>query len=138
MATRSWHSRGDPPGAFLRETPESLMHGDDGYDATFRDDSVVLAGSSSPGKRRIIGVEQGEELTMEGVIEHIYRKQEKGMIRGDDGLQLPFRKSALNGVEFLGLCSGQRVSYLIQEGWLGKEAVNVHRCQRINIPEMEI
>ncbi len=44
----------------------------------------------------------------------------------DDGLQLPFRKSALNGVEFLGLCSGQRVSYLIQEGWLGREAVNVH------------
>ena len=55
---------------------------------------------------------------MEGVIEHIYRRQEEAMIRGDDGLQLPFRKSALNGVEFLGLCSGQRVSYLIQEGWL--------------------
>jgi len=39
---------------------------------------------------------------------------------------LPFRRSALKGVEFLGLCSGQRVSYLIQEGWLGREAVNVH------------
>jgi len=48
------------------------------------------------------------------------------MIRGDDGLQLPFRKSALNGVEFLSLCSGQRVSYLIREGWLGREAVNIH------------
>jgi cold shock CspA family protein len=63
---------------------------------------------------------------MEGVIEHIYPRQEKGMIRGDDGLQLPFRKSALKGVGFLGLSSGQRVSYLIQEGWLGREAVNVH------------
>jgi cold shock CspA family protein len=62
---------------------------------------------------------------MEGVIWHIYRRQEKGMIRGDDGVQLAFRKSALNGVEFPGLCSGQRVSYLIQEGWLGREAVNV-------------
>ena len=48
------------------------------------------------------------------------------MICGDDGVQLPFRRSALNGVEFLGLRSGQRVSYLIQEGWLRREAVNVH------------
>lgn len=63
---------------------------------------------------------------MEGVIQHIYRRQEKGMIYGDDGVQLPFRKSALEGMEFFGLCSGQRVSYLIQEGWLGREAVNVH------------
>lgn len=63
---------------------------------------------------------------MEGTVWQIYPVQEKGMIRGDDGLQLPFRKSTLIGVEFLGLCSGQRVSYLIEEGWLGREAVNVH------------
>lgn len=48
------------------------------------------------------------------------------MTRGNDDLQLPFRKSTLNGVEFLGNCSGQCVSYLIQEGWFGSEAVNVH------------
>jgi hypothetical protein len=30
---------------------------------------------------------------MEGVIWHIYRRHEKGTIHGDDGLQLPFRKS---------------------------------------------
>ena len=63
---------------------------------------------------------------MEGVVCHIYRRQEKSTIHGDDGSQLPFRKSALNGIEFLGLSSGQRVSYLIQEGWLGGEAVNVY------------
>lgn len=74
---------------------------------------------------------------MEGVIWHIYRRQEKGMIRGNDGLQLPFRKSALNGVEFPGLCSGQRVSYLIQEGWLGREAVNVHPLPADQPPENE-
>ncbi len=62
---------------------------------------------------------------MEGTIWHLYRRQEKGLIRGDDGLQLPFRKSALNGVEFRALFSGQRVRYRIQEGWLGKEAVEV-------------
>ena len=33
---------------------------------------------------------------MEGVIWHIYCNQQKGMIRGDDGVQVPFRKSALS------------------------------------------
>lgn len=62
---------------------------------------------------------------MKGVIWHVYRNQEKGMIRGDDGEQVLFRKSALQGVEFRALSSGQRVSYRIQKGWLGKEAVEV-------------
>ncbi len=62
---------------------------------------------------------------MKGVIWHVYRNQEKGTIRGDDGAQVPFRKSALNGVEFYALSSGQRVSYRVQDGWLGKEAVEV-------------
>ncbi len=62
---------------------------------------------------------------MKGVIWHIYRNQQKSMIRGDDGAQVPFRKSALCGAEFYMLSSGQRVSYQIQDGWLGKEAVEV-------------
>ncbi len=47
------------------------------------------------------------------------------MIRGDDGEQVPFRKSELHGVDFRSLSSGQRVSYRTLEGWLGKEAVEV-------------
>jgi cold shock CspA family protein len=62
---------------------------------------------------------------MKGVIWHVYRNQQKGMIRGDDGEQVPFRSSVLHGVDFRSLSSGQRVSYRIQEGWLGKEAVEV-------------
>ena len=62
---------------------------------------------------------------MKGVIWHVYRNQEKGMIRGDGGAQVPFRKSALSGVEFRALSSGQRICYQIQDGWLGKEAVEV-------------
>ncbi|MFI5059197.1 MAG: cold-shock protein [Candidatus Acidiferrales bacterium] len=62
---------------------------------------------------------------MKGVIWHVYRNQEKGVIRGDDGAQVHFRKSALSGVEFCALSSGQRVSYRVQDGWLGKEAVEV-------------
>ncbi len=52
-------------------------------------------------------------------------KPGEGMIRGDDGEQVSFRKSALHGADFRSLSSGQRVSYRIQEGWLGKEAVEV-------------
>lgn len=62
---------------------------------------------------------------MKGVIWHVYCNQQKGMIRGDDGAQVPFRKSALSGAEFYALSSGQRVSYRVQDGWLGKEAVEV-------------
>ncbi len=62
---------------------------------------------------------------MKGVIWHIYRNQQKGMIRGDDGAQVPFRKSALSGAEFHTLSLGQKVCYRIQDGWLGKEAVEV-------------
>lgn len=62
---------------------------------------------------------------MKGEIWHIYRNQQKGVIRGDDGAQLPFRKSALSGAEFHMLSSGQRVSYRVQNGWLGKEAMEV-------------
>jgi cold shock CspA family protein len=62
---------------------------------------------------------------MKGVIWHIYRNQQKGMIRGDDGAQVLFRKPALSGAEFHTLSSGQRVRYRVQDGWLGKEAVEV-------------
>lgn len=62
---------------------------------------------------------------MEGTIWHIYPRREKGMIRGDDGYELPFSKSRLNDVEFLSLFSGLRVSYQVQDSWLGKEAVAV-------------
>jgi len=60
---------------------------------------------------------------MRGVIWHIHRNQQKGMIRGDDRAQVPFRKSAMNGVQFHTLSSGPRVR--VQDGWLGKEAVDV-------------
>src|SRR5271165_7212773 len=56
---------------------------------------------------------------MKGVIWQIYRNQQKGIIRGDDGAQIPFRKSALSGVEFYSLSSGQMVYYRIRDGWLG-------------------
>ena len=72
---------------------------------------------------------------MEGVILHLYRNQERGMIRGDDGEQVPFRKSALSGVEFRALSAGQRVSYQIRDGWLGKEAVDVRPMLAEEAPE---
>ena len=72
---------------------------------------------------------------MEGVILHLYRNQERGMIRGDDGEQVPFRRSALSGVEFRALSAGQRVSYQIRDDWLGKEAVYVRPMLAEKAPE---
>ena len=72
---------------------------------------------------------------MKGVIWHLYRNQERGMIRGDDGGQVRFQKSALSGVEFRALSAGQRVSYQIQEGQLGKEAVEVRPLLAEKAPE---
>jgi cold shock CspA family protein len=63
---------------------------------------------------------------MRGEVWVIYRGQEIAFIHGDDGLQLTFRISALSGMEFSRLRSGQRVSYRIQVGGSGSEAVNVH------------
>ena len=57
------------------------------------------------------------------------------MIRGDDGEQVPFRKFALSGVEFRALSAGQRVSYQIRDGWLGKEAVDVRPMLAEKAPE---
>ena len=72
---------------------------------------------------------------MEGVILHLYRNQERGMIRGEDGEQVPFRKSALSGIEFRALSAGQRVSYQIRDDWLGKEAVYVRPMLAEKAPE---
>ncbi len=72
---------------------------------------------------------------MKGVIWHVYRNQEKGMIRGDDGAQVPFRKSAVSGIEFCALSYGQRVRYQIQDGWLGKEVVEVRLLPMDRIAE---
>jgi len=72
---------------------------------------------------------------MKGVILHLYRNQERGMIGGDDGEQVPFRKSALSGVEFRALSAGQRVSYQTRDGWLGKEAVDVRPMLAEKAPE---
>lgn len=73
---------------------------------------------------------------MEGVVWHIYRNQEKGMIRGDDGEQVAFRKSALSGVEFRALCSGQRVRFQIRDTWLGKEAAEVHPLSTVRMTKL--
>ncbi|HVB57568.1 MAG TPA: hypothetical protein VNE63_14255 [Candidatus Acidoferrales bacterium] len=71
----------------------------------------------------------------EGIIWHIYRRQERGMIRGDDRTQVSFRSVNLRAVDFLALSSGRRVCYRIQEGWLGKEAVDVRPLPVNHAPE---
>lgn len=76
---------------------------------------------------------QFEEVRMEGVVWRLYRDKQGGLIRGNDGLEIPFRRAALAGVDFQALFAGQRVCYRVQTGWWGPEAVEVQpkelRCQ---------
>lgn len=68
---------------------------------------------------------QFEEVMVEGVVWRLYRDKQGGLIRGNDGLDLPFRRSNLSGVDFQALFAGQRVCYRVQTGWWGPEAVEV-------------
>jgi cold shock CspA family protein len=62
---------------------------------------------------------------MEGVVWRLYRDKQRGLIRGNDGIELPFRRSSLSGMDFPALFAGQRVCYRVQTGWWGPEAVEV-------------
>lgn len=68
---------------------------------------------------------QEEEVRMEGVVWRLYRDKQGGLIRGNDGLEIPFRRAALSGVDFQALFAGQCVRYRVQSGWWGPEAVEV-------------
>jgi len=71
---------------------------------------------------------------MKGVIWHIYRNQQKGMIRGDDGAQVPFRKSALSGAEFHTLSSGQRSATGSSRVGLARKQWKCSHCQSKESP----
>jgi len=70
---------------------------------------------------------------MEGVVWRLYRDKQGGLIRGNDGLEIPFRRAGLDGIDFRSLFAGQRVCYRVQTGWWGPEAVEAQpmelRCQ---------
>lgn len=64
---------------------------------------------------------------MEGVIWHLHPQRKQGLIRGNDGQDLPFRFSDLMGTETESeaLSIGHKVRYRIQLGWFSARAVEV-------------
>lgn len=62
---------------------------------------------------------------MRGSITRLLRKQGSGFILDQDGCELYFDRSGLNGLEFSSLSVGQWVEYQIQFGFERLRAVNI-------------
>lgn len=62
---------------------------------------------------------------MEGVISELNLVRGRGLIQTNGGKQVPFTKASLHGVEFNELRRDQSVTFEIQLGFEGSEAVGV-------------
>jgi cold shock protein len=62
---------------------------------------------------------------MEGTIKRLIRDRGFGFIRSEDGQEVFFHRSALQGLDFDGLTEGERVAFELERGSKGPRAVNV-------------
>jgi cold shock protein len=62
---------------------------------------------------------------MEGTIKRLIRDRGFGFIRSEDGQEVFFHRSALQGLDFDGLTEGERVAFELERGNKGPRAVNV-------------
>ena len=62
---------------------------------------------------------------MRGSITTLLRKQGCGFILGEDGCEVCFDRSALNGSDIAGLSVGQWVEYELQDGFERLRATNI-------------
>ncbi len=62
---------------------------------------------------------------MQGTIKRLIRDRGFGFIRGEDGQEVFFHRSALQGVDFDGLREGEKVEFDLERGNKGLRAVNV-------------
>jgi hypothetical protein len=110
-----------------------MIHGEDGYDVTFNEESLVVGLSY---RELGLGVKvpyrlflRPEQSFPPRLMSSLRLADERNRARLRKAYfrqaQVPFRKSALSGAEFHTLSSGQRVCYRVHDGWLGKEAVEV-------------
>lgn len=66
---------------------------------------------------------------MEGTIKRLIRDRGFGFIRSEDGQEVFFHRSALQGLDFDGLREGERVSFELERGSKGPRAVNVRATE---------
>jgi cold shock protein len=62
---------------------------------------------------------------MQGTIKRLIRDRGFGFIRGEDGQEVFFHRSALQALDFDGLKEGEKVSFELERGNKGPRAVNV-------------
>jgi CspA family cold shock protein len=62
---------------------------------------------------------------MEGTIKRLIRDRGFGFIRSEDGQEVFFHRSALQGLDFDGLREGEKVAFELERGNKGPRAVNV-------------
>ena len=60
-----------------------------------------------------------------GTIKRLVRERGFGFIQGQDGVEVFFHKSALQGGAFDGLAEGQAVEFDVERGEKGPRAANV-------------
>jgi cold shock protein len=66
---------------------------------------------------------------MEGTIKRLIRDRGFGFIRSEDGQEVFFHRSALQGLDFDGLREGERVTFELERGNKGPRAVNVRAAE---------
>ncbi len=64
----------------------------------------------------------------QGVISELNLVRQRGLIRTRAGKEVPFTKASLDGVELKQLRRGQWVSFQVQLGFDGAQAVGVRPC----------
>ena len=62
---------------------------------------------------------------MDGTIKRVIRDRGFGFIRTDDGQEIFFHRSNLQGLDFDGLKEGDKVDFELESGKKGPRAVNV-------------
>lgn len=66
---------------------------------------------------------------MEGTVKRIIRDRGFGFIRTDDGQEVFFHRSNLQGLDFEGLKEGEKVGFDLEQGKKGPRAINVRPSQ---------
>ncbi len=66
-----------------------------------------------------------ERLTMTGTIKRLIRDRGFGFIRAEDGQEVFFHRSALEGLDFDGLREGEKVAFELEKGNKGLRAIKV-------------
>jgi CspA family cold shock protein len=70
-------------------------------------------------------IRRGEEAMAKGTVKRLVRERGFGFILGEDGVQIFFHRSAVQGDGFDALAEGQAVEFDVERGDKGPRAANL-------------